>query len=49
MNGKAPGPGGRSVGPDVRHDDFFAPEPADPAARVTAGREAAGFFLHRLS
>lgn len=39
---------GRSAGPDVRHDDFFAPEPADPAARVRVGREAADFFLQHL-
>lgn len=39
---------GRSVGPAVRHDDFFAPEPADPTARVRAGEDAAAFFLERL-
>ncbi|MYS84526.1 hypothetical protein GTZ85_30955 [Streptomyces sp. SID5474] len=39
---------GRSAGPDVRHDDFFAPEPADPAVRVRVGREAAAFFLQHL-
>ncbi|WP_406387753.1 alpha/beta hydrolase family protein [Streptomyces sp. NBC_00887] len=44
-----PTAGGRSVGPDVRHDDFFAPEPSDPAARVTVGREAAAFFLQHMS
>ncbi|MFF2526853.1 alpha/beta hydrolase family protein [Streptomyces liangshanensis] len=39
---------GRSAGPDVRHDDFFAPEPADPAVRVRVGQEAAAFFLQHL-
>lgn len=39
---------GRSAGPAVRHDDFFAPEPADPTARVRVGGEAAAFFLEHL-
>jgi predicted dienelactone hydrolase len=39
---------GRSAGPDVRHDDFFAPEPADPAVRVRVGGEAAAFFRQYL-
>ncbi|MFF1412079.1 alpha/beta hydrolase family protein [Streptomyces sp. NPDC058289] len=39
---------GRSIGPAVRHDDFFAPEPADPTARVRAGEDAAAFFLEQL-
>jgi predicted dienelactone hydrolase len=39
---------GRSAGPHVRHDDFFAPEPADPTVRVRVGREAAAFFLQHL-
>ncbi|MFD3451147.1 alpha/beta hydrolase family protein [Streptomyces sp. NPDC058691] len=39
---------GRSAGPGVRHDDFFAPEPADPAVRVRVGGEAAAFFLRHL-
>lgn len=39
---------GRSVGPAVRHEDFFAPEPADPTARVRAGEDAAAFFLEQL-
>ncbi|KRV50395.1 hypothetical protein AQ490_14965 [Wenjunlia vitaminophila] len=39
---------GRSAGPDVRHDDFFAPEPADPAVRVRVGGEAAAFFQQHL-
>lgn len=39
---------GCSAGPDVRHDDFFAPEPADPAVRVRVGREAAAFFQQHL-
>lgn len=40
---------GRSLGPAVRHEDFFAPEPDDPAARVRAGEDAAAFFLERLT
>ncbi|MGW1587981.1 alpha/beta hydrolase family protein [Streptomyces sp. NPDC002386] len=39
---------GGSAGPDVRHDDFFAPEPADPTVRVRVGREAAAFFQQHL-
>ena len=39
---------GSSAGPDVRHDDFFAPEPADPSARVRVGRDAAAFFQQHL-
>ncbi|MFD0071672.1 alpha/beta hydrolase family protein [Streptomyces sp. NPDC127166] len=39
---------GRSAGPDVRHEDFFMPEPADPAVRVQVGREAAAFFEQHL-
>ncbi|MFD8672690.1 alpha/beta hydrolase family protein [Streptomyces seoulensis] len=39
---------GGSAGPDVRHDDFFAPEPADPTVRVRVGREAAAFFEQHL-
>ncbi|MFJ4584570.1 alpha/beta hydrolase family protein [Streptomyces echinatus] len=39
---------GRSAGPDVRHDDFFAVIPADPAVRVRVGEEAAAFFLQHL-
>ncbi|MFB6840683.1 alpha/beta hydrolase family protein [Streptomyces sp. NPDC056361] len=39
---------GRSAGPDVRHDDFFSPDPADPDVRHHVGREAAAFFLHHL-
>ncbi|WP_199808249.1 alpha/beta hydrolase family protein [Streptomyces sp. NRRL S-1022] len=39
---------GVSAGPDVRHDDFFAPEPADPTARVRVGGEAAAFFRRHL-
>ncbi|MDX2708519.1 alpha/beta hydrolase [Streptomyces sp. PA03-6a] len=38
----------RCAGPDVRHDDFFAPEPADPDVRVRVGREAADFFVRHL-
>ncbi|MFF8732634.1 alpha/beta hydrolase family protein [Streptomyces sp. NPDC015171] len=40
---------GRSAGPGVRHDDFFAPRPADPDARLRVGGEAAAFFLRQLS
>ncbi|MER5740044.1 hypothetical protein ABT117_30855 [Streptomyces sp. NPDC002262] len=39
---------GGSAGPDVRHDDFFAPEPADPTVRVRVGTEAADFFRQHL-
>ncbi|MFI8253235.1 alpha/beta hydrolase family protein [Streptomyces filamentosus] len=39
---------GVSVGPAVRHDDFFADEPADPTARVRAGADAAAFFTEHL-
>ncbi|MGW3386457.1 alpha/beta hydrolase family protein [Streptomyces cinereoruber] len=39
---------GRSAGPDVRHDDFFAPEPADPDVRFRVGGEAAAFFRRHL-
>ncbi|MFI7015404.1 alpha/beta hydrolase family protein [Streptomyces sp. NPDC050164] len=39
---------GGSAGPNVRHDDFFAPEPADPTVRVRVGREAAAFFQQHL-
>ncbi|WP_318199727.1 alpha/beta hydrolase family protein [Streptomyces sp. SCL15-4] len=39
---------GRSAGPEVRHDDFFAPRPADPAARDRVGAEAAAFFRRHL-
>ncbi|MEU4062378.1 alpha/beta hydrolase [Streptomyces wedmorensis] len=40
---------GRSAGPDVRHDDFFAEDPADPGVRHRVGREAASFFLRHLA
>ncbi|MGW1892482.1 alpha/beta hydrolase family protein [Streptomyces sp. NPDC002004] len=39
---------GCSVGPDVRHEDFFTPEPANSAVRVQVGREAAAFFQQHL-
>ncbi|MFF4098803.1 alpha/beta hydrolase family protein [Streptomyces sp. NPDC001903] len=39
---------GGSAGPDVRHDDFFAPEPADPTVRLRVGGEAAAFFRQHL-
>lgn len=39
---------GCSAGPDVRHEDFFMPEPADSAVRVQMGREAAAFFEQHL-
>lgn len=35
--------------PDVRRENFSAPELARPAARLRFGGEAAGFFLCRLS
>ncbi|MFB7345593.1 alpha/beta hydrolase family protein [Streptomyces hydrogenans] len=43
-----PGATGRSAGPDVRHDDFFLPNPLDPTARVRVGEEAAAFFEQHL-
>ncbi|MDQ0934878.1 hypothetical protein [Streptomyces turgidiscabies] len=43
-----PSASGRSAGPDVRHDDFFTQEPADPAVRVRVGKEAAAFFQQHL-
>ncbi|MFJ3337967.1 alpha/beta hydrolase family protein [Streptomyces sp. NPDC086766] len=43
-----PGATGCSAGADVRHEDFFAPEPANSAVRVRVGREAATFFRHHL-
>lgn len=39
---------GHSVGPGVLHEDFFEPEPADPAARERVGGEAVAFFLRHL-
>ncbi|MCG6499532.1 alpha/beta fold hydrolase [Kitasatospora sp. A2-31] len=39
---------GHCVGPDVRHDDYFAPEPADPAAPLRTGEEAVAFFREHL-
>ncbi|MCF3120187.1 alpha/beta fold hydrolase [Streptomyces arenae] len=39
---------GSSAGPHVCHDDFFAPQPADPSARVQVGREAATFLQQHL-
>ncbi|MEU1231152.1 hypothetical protein [Streptomyces sp. NPDC005828] len=39
---------GCSAGPDVRHEDFFVPEPAGSAVRVQVGREAATFFEQHL-
>ncbi|MER6474562.1 alpha/beta hydrolase family protein [Streptomyces collinus] len=39
---------GCSAGPEVRHEDFFAPAPADPTVRVRVGREAATFFQQHL-
>ncbi|MFG3256715.1 alpha/beta hydrolase family protein [Streptomyces sp. NPDC048172] len=44
-----PGASGHSAGPGVRHDDFFAAEPADPAVRFRVGGEAADFFRRRLT
>ncbi|MFF8943034.1 hypothetical protein ACF1A5_12340 [Streptomyces sp. NPDC014864] len=43
-----PGATGCSAGPDVRHEDFFTPEPANADVRVRVGREAAVFFQQRL-
>ncbi|MEU3604311.1 alpha/beta hydrolase [Streptomyces sp. NPDC035033] len=43
-----PAASGVSVGPAVRHDDFFAEEPADPTARVRVGEAAAAFFAAHL-
>ncbi|WP_445282079.1 hypothetical protein [Streptomyces sp. DSM 118148] len=40
---------GASAGAGVRHDDFFAPKPAGPAALVRVGMEAAAFFRQHLS
>ncbi|MDT0266479.1 alpha/beta hydrolase [Streptomyces sp. DSM 44915] len=39
---------GRSAGPAVRHDDFYAEEPADPTARPRTAAEAVAFFTERL-
>ncbi len=39
---------GSSAGPGVRHDDFFAAEPADPDVRIRVGGEAAAFFRQHL-
>ncbi|WP_411076986.1 alpha/beta hydrolase family protein [Streptomyces sp. cmx-10-25] len=46
---RIPTASGRSAGPDVRHDDFFAPEPADPEVRFRVGGEAASFFRRHLT
>ncbi|MDX3225273.1 alpha/beta hydrolase family protein [Streptomyces sp. ME19-01-6] len=43
-----PTAGGCSVGPDVRHEGFIGPDPADPTARVRVGEEAVAFFLRHL-
>ena len=40
---------GRSAGPEVRHEDFFEPDPADPAMRSRVGADAAGFFREHLT
>jgi predicted dienelactone hydrolase len=39
---------GCSAGSDVRHEDFFRPEPANSAVRVRVGGEAATFFQQHL-
>ncbi|RMI30476.1 alpha/beta hydrolase family protein [Streptomyces triticirhizae] len=39
---------GRSLGPAVRHDDFFAEAPADPTAAPRAASDAVAFFAARL-
>jgi predicted dienelactone hydrolase len=43
------GSSGHSAGPKVRHEDFFEPEPADPAMRSRVGADAAGFFRKHLT
>jgi hypothetical protein len=43
------GSNGRSAGPNVRHGDFFEPEPADPAMRSRVGADAAAFFSKHLT
>ncbi|GHA70414.1 alpha/beta hydrolase family protein [Streptomyces termitum] len=43
-----PAADGASVGPAVRHDDFFADEPADPGARERAATAAVAFFAAHL-
>ncbi|CAM5251202.1 hypothetical protein GCM10010329_07690 [Streptomyces spiroverticillatus] len=43
-----PAASGACAGPGVRHEDFFADDPADPTARVRVGGEAADFFRHHL-
>ncbi|UED87299.1 alpha/beta hydrolase family protein [Streptomyces profundus] len=40
---------GRSLGADVRHDDFIADPPADPTARPRAAADAVAFFRHHLA
>ena len=40
---------GRSAGPEVRHEDFFEPDPADPAMRSRVGADAAGSFREHLT
>ncbi|AJF66518.1 hypothetical protein SVTN_21190 [Streptomyces vietnamensis] len=44
-----PGASGCSAGPDVRHEDFFMPEPARAGVRARVGREAATFFEQHLA
>ncbi|MEU9851767.1 alpha/beta hydrolase [Streptomyces sp. NPDC047974] len=44
-----PGASGCSAGPDVRHEDFFMPEPSRTAVRDRVGGEAAAFFRQHLS
>jgi predicted dienelactone hydrolase len=40
---------GQSAGAEVRHEDFFAPEPANQTVRFQVGAQAAGFFLEHLA
>jgi len=39
---------GRSAGPDLRHEDFFMPGPANLTVRARVGEEAATYFLRHL-
>jgi predicted dienelactone hydrolase len=43
-----PTAGGRSAGPDVRHEDFFAPAAAMSAVRDQVAEDAVAFFLRHL-
>ena len=39
---------GLTAGPDVRHEDFIEPEPANSAARERVGQDAVDFFRRHL-